>query len=182
MAIGTYPFFVLSVYLSISWCALWGFRYGLIVLPEIIVRTIDSIFGYRISDTVSENIQHYVDYAQHLRRYLIMTLWSITNLISWSAIFLRQEDWTVKVYLSLFTVLIASIVWLTEKTFLAVFSVQFHMTAYKDRLVANRKHIHVLDRLNKARKRQSEKLRNSKTTSTQKSFLTPKKKFFRKTA
>ncbi|KAJ3126418.1 hypothetical protein HK098_007551 [Nowakowskiella sp. JEL0407] len=161
--IASYPIFLFSVYLCIIWTAWFGLKWALSVIPDIILRLIDSLVG-TTTDLLtgmqlrSSRIEHLINYIKFLKGYVCFVLWCVVSLFTWTMIFSEHWDknlrypWEKVVQLIWLNLMFAGLIWTIEKFFLQIFSVQFHRRAYLERMNQSREAMSVLEHLNRSRR------------------------------
>lgn len=144
------PFFKHCLYAGASWTLLWVFLYISLTWPEAAIRIINLID--RLMPTIDLNkATRIVEYAKFLRSYLAAFYWAITNVVVWSDQFPSKRHPANLFVCRLFWCLaVACGVLLVEKTFIHIFSVNFHKISFRERMELVKSQNQVLERLNEA--------------------------------
>lgn len=134
-AIEGLPVFYYVIFLAISWFYFWVTLYCSKVIPNILIRLAKVAAKILAAESMETQLTHYIDYLNKLRNYAAFTSFSLINLVAWKVMF--PENTTKKsnrlTAQILTLILLASVIWTSEKFLLQIFSYQFHQRAFADR-------------------------------------------------
>ena len=96
---------------------------------------------------------HYIEYVHYMRKYLVLTLWSLVSYTAWTSVFQHASDtsyssWYVIIGNIWMTMIFGSFFLCVEKFGLQLFAVRFHQRVYQERIDDNKKAYKILNSLN----------------------------------
>ncbi|KAI8978039.1 Mechanosensitive ion channel-domain-containing protein [Pilobolus umbonatus] len=141
---------------AFMWHAVWITLIVSDLLPSLISHFTKKFTGRR-----SEKIKTYLEYYTQLKPYLCFTVVAAWGIGAWA--FLTDHIFpSIKLhgYSSIMMkvfgcILIAAFLYLIQKIIVQMIAINFHRTAFKDRLAENKRCLEILDRLNRSETKKS---------------------------